>query len=92
LVDILNEDEIVIFESGRYCDGVKETIMELLSLNISMNKVNCGICTVIQKLAMLIKKIEEITIQTPRRQKIIKCPFSQHTTSHCLDLCTLSLL
>ena len=50
LVDILNDDEIVTFENGRYCNEVRETIMELLSLNVSMNKVNEVIHTVIQKL------------------------------------------
>jgi len=50
LIDILNDDEIVTFENGRYCDEVRETIMELLSLNVSMNKVNDVIHTVIQKL------------------------------------------
>lgn len=39
-----------LFENGRYCDEVRETIMELLSLNVSMNKVNEVIHTVIQKL------------------------------------------
>lgn len=48
LIDI--DDEIVTFENGRYCDEVRETIMELLSLNVSMNKVNEVIHTVIQKL------------------------------------------
>lgn len=50
LIDILNDDEIVTFENGRYYDEVRETIMELLSLNVSMNKVNDVIRTVIQKL------------------------------------------
>ena len=39
-----------LFENGRYCDEVRETIMELVSLNVSMNKVNEVIHTVIQKL------------------------------------------
>ena len=50
LVNILNDDEIVTFENGRYCNGVRETIKELLSLNVSMNKVNEVIHTFIQKL------------------------------------------
>ena len=50
LVNILNDDEIVTFENGRYCNGVRETIKELLSLNVSMNKVNEVIHTVIHKL------------------------------------------
>lgn len=39
-----------LFENGRYCNEVRETIMELLSLNVSTNKVNEVIHTVIQKL------------------------------------------
>ena len=49
-IDLLNDDEIVTFENGKYCDELRETIMELLSLNVSMNKVNEVIKTVINKL------------------------------------------
>ena len=39
------------FENGKYCDERRETIMELLSLNVSMNKVNEVIKTVMHKLS-----------------------------------------
>ena len=51
LIALLEDEEIVTFQNGRYCDEIREVIMELLSLNVSMNKVNDVIRVVIQKLA-----------------------------------------
>ena len=50
LIELVNDEEIVTFENGKYTDGVRETIMELLALNVSMNKVNNVIRTVVKKL------------------------------------------
>ena len=50
LIELVNDEEIVTFENGKYTDEVRETIMELLALNVSMNKVNDVIRTVVKKL------------------------------------------
>ena len=34
------DDTISTFENGEYLDYVRVTIMELLSMNVSLNKVN----------------------------------------------------
>ena len=39
------------FQDGRYCDKVREVIMDLLSIDVSMNQVNNVIKTVLKKLA-----------------------------------------
>ena len=39
LIALLQDDEIVTFHDGRFSDDIRETIMELLSLNVSMSKV-----------------------------------------------------
>ena len=51
LVDLLQDDEIVTFQEGKYCDEVREVIMELLSMDVSMNQVNNVIKIVLKKLA-----------------------------------------
>ena len=51
LIAILQDDEIVTFENGRYCNDIREVIMELVSLNVSMAKVNEVIKVVLKKLA-----------------------------------------
>ena len=40
LVSILEDDTIISFKGSHYTNDVREVIMELLSRNISMNKVN----------------------------------------------------
>ncbi|XP_065659664.1 structural maintenance of chromosomes protein 2-like isoform X1 [Hydra vulgaris] len=40
LVSLLDDDEVITFEDGRYSDDIRETIMKLLSMNVSMNSVN----------------------------------------------------
>ncbi|XP_077987620.1 uncharacterized protein LOC144442217 [Glandiceps talaboti] len=51
LVDLLENDEIETFYEGKYRDEVREVVMDLLSLNVSMNSVNKVIRTVLKKLA-----------------------------------------
>ena len=51
LIALLQDDEIVTFQDGKYCNDVREVIMELLSLNVSMGKVNDVIKVVLAKLA-----------------------------------------
>ena len=47
---MLNDDEIKTFENGKYTDNIRLTIMELLSMNVSFNKVNDVIRAVIKRL------------------------------------------
>ena len=47
----LDADEVKSFEDGRFTDSIRRTIMELLSCNVSMNKVNTVIRTVLKNLA-----------------------------------------
>ncbi|XP_047126660.1 uncharacterized protein LOC100206568 [Hydra vulgaris] len=51
LLKLLEDEEIVTFERGGYSNDIREVIMELLSLNVSMNKVNDVIKIVLKKLA-----------------------------------------
>ena len=44
LVAILQDDEIVTFQNGRYCNEIREVIMELVSLNVTVKKVNVIKC------------------------------------------------
>ena len=47
-MSLLEDEEIVTFQDGRYCDKVREVIMDLLSIDVSMNQV---IKTVLKKLS-----------------------------------------
>lgn len=51
LIDLMEDDSIMTFEEGRYNDCIRQTIMELLAQNVSMNKVSSVIRTVIKNLA-----------------------------------------
>ena len=51
LISLLEDSEIVTFQDGRFSNDIREVIMELLSLNVSMAKVNEVIKVVITKLA-----------------------------------------
>ena len=51
LLELLEDEKIVTFERGRYSNDTREIIIELLSLNVSMNKVNDVIKIVLKKLA-----------------------------------------
>ena len=50
LETVLNDEKIQTFEDGKYLDHVRLTVMELLSMNVSVNKVNDVIRTVINRL------------------------------------------
>ena len=39
LVELLQDEKVVTFADGRYCDDIHEAIMELLSMFISMGKL-----------------------------------------------------
>ena len=49
-MSLLEDEEIVTFQDGRYCDEVREVIVDLLSMDVSMNQVNNVIKTVLKKL------------------------------------------
>ena len=51
LVTLLQDDEVVTFQDGKYCDDVREVVMKLLSLNVDVNKVDDVIKVVLRKLA-----------------------------------------
>ena len=51
LVALLEDETIIGFQDGHYSNDVREVIMELLSLNVSMSKVNEVINVVLNKLA-----------------------------------------
>lgn len=51
LVELLQDDEIRTYENGKYTDEIRETIMELLSMNVAMTKVAEIIRVVIRKLS-----------------------------------------
>ena len=40
LAYLLQDNETVTFQEEKYCDEVREVIMELLSMDVSMNQVN----------------------------------------------------
>ncbi|XP_072051465.1 uncharacterized protein [Amphiura filiformis] len=48
---LLESEEIETFHDGKYDDEVREVIMDLLCMNVGMNKVNDVIRAVLQKLA-----------------------------------------
>ena len=50
LVSLLEKDEVTTFENGRYTNEVREVIMELLNLNVSISKINQVITAVLTKL------------------------------------------
>ena len=51
LLSLLEDKEIVAFQDGRYCEEVREVIMDLLSMDFRMNQVYNVIKTVLKKLA-----------------------------------------
>ena len=48
---LLESEEIETFHDGKYDDEVREVVMDLLCMNVGMNKVNKVIRTVLNKLA-----------------------------------------
>ena len=53
LESLLDDREVLIFENGRYVHEIREVIMTLISMNVSMNSVNDVIRVVLKKLAGL---------------------------------------
>ena len=51
LVSLLEDDEVVTFHDGRYCNEIREVIMCLLSMNVSMRNIDGVIKCVLKKLA-----------------------------------------
>ena len=49
-VEILQDDKVVIFADGWFSDEIREVIMELVTLNVSINKVNDVIEVVLRTL------------------------------------------
>ncbi len=47
----LNDKEIKTFADGKYIDFVRQTIMELLAMSVSVNKVNNFITCVLKRMA-----------------------------------------
>ena len=50
-INLMEDNEIITFKEGKYTNEIQEVIMELLALNVSMNKVNDVIRVVLKKLA-----------------------------------------
>ena len=50
LVSLLEDDEIVTFHDGKYCNEIREVVMRLLSLNVSMRNIDDVIRCVLKKL------------------------------------------
>ena len=53
LSSLLHDRRIITFQNGRYSNDIREVIMELVSLNVCMNKLNDVIITVLKKLAKI---------------------------------------
>ena len=70
LETVLNDEKIQTFEDGKYLDHVRLTVMELLSMNVSVNKVNDVIRTVINRLTN--KKIDRLPSKGLRCQLLIE--------------------
>lgn len=51
LTKIMNTDIVKTFKDGRYKDEIREVIMELLAMNVSIRKVDGVIKTILKKLA-----------------------------------------
>ena len=58
LVALLQNDTVVTFADGRYTDEIREVIMELVSLNVSINKVN----DVIEVTHIVEKRCQQIAV------------------------------
>ncbi|XP_066298380.1 uncharacterized protein [Branchiostoma lanceolatum] len=48
---VMESKKVKTFYGGRYCDEIREVVMELLTSGVSMNKVDGVISTVLEKLA-----------------------------------------
>ena len=66
----LNDKEIKKFADGKYMDFVRQTIMELLSMNVSVNKVNDVITCVLKRMAG--RNIDRLPSKAVRCQMLIE--------------------
>ena len=66
----LNDNEIKTFADGKYMDFVRQTIMELLAMNVSVNKVNDVITCVLKRMAGT--NIERLPSKAVRCQMLIE--------------------
>ena len=64
---VLEDQSIITFSDGKYTDDVRQTIMELLSMNVSVNKVNDVICVVLERLTG--KEVDRLPSKGLRTQK-----------------------
>ena len=71
LTCLLEDETINTFENGKYVDEVREVIMDLLAMNVSMSKVNEVIRTVLQKLAAMETRLLRFrdSLLIPRKTK-----------------------
>ena len=70
LLCLLQDEELIVFQNGRYCDDIRETIMELLNMNVSMNKVNDVIKLVLKNLAG--KEVERLPSNAVKSRLLIE--------------------
>ena len=67
---MLESDTIQTFRDGKYLDHIRLTIMELLSMNVSINKVNDFISVVLKRLAN--KTVDRLPSKGLRCQLLIE--------------------
>ena len=70
LETLLNDEKIQTFADGKYSDDVRLTIMELLSMNVSLSKVDDVIRTVLSRLAY--KDIDRLPSKALKSQLLIE--------------------
>ena len=73
LVSLLEGEEVVTFQNGKYTDEVRETVMELLSMNVSMNRVNDVIRTVLRNLAS--KDVDRLPSNALKSRLLVEAKF-----------------
>ena len=69
LVAVLEDDGVVTFADGRFTDEIREVIMNLVALGVSINKVNDVIHVVMRTLAN--KKVDQIRLPSDGTKKQI---------------------
>jgi len=69
LVEVLRDDDIITFANGRFTDEIRQVIMKLVSLNVSVNKVNDVIKAVLSTLTE--KNVTKIRLPSDGARKRI---------------------
>ena len=72
----MQEDEIVTFQSGRYNDDIRECIMELMLMNMGLNKVTEVIKLILKKMAG--KDIERLPSNAVKARLLIEARHLAH--------------